>query len=79
MKRKNVKIPKGKDPASLTLEECLKLADETPDKKTGKGRFAGKAKETPAAKTKKIITKPKKTTTRKVKASDRPSIKKKNV
>ncbi len=31
--KKNVKIPKGKDPASLTLEECLELAAKAPEKK----------------------------------------------
>ena len=31
--KKNVKIPKGKDPASLTLDECIELAEKTPDKK----------------------------------------------
>ncbi len=36
---KNVKIPKGKDPKSLTLEECLELAVNAPEKK---GRFAKK-------------------------------------
>lgn len=30
--KKNVKIPKGKTPESLTLQECLELAAETPDK-----------------------------------------------
>jgi DNA topoisomerase I len=38
--KKNVKIPKGKDPASLTLEECIVLADATPEKR---GRFGRKA------------------------------------
>ena len=31
--KKNVKIPKGTEPASLTLEQCLDLAEKTPDKK----------------------------------------------
>ena len=31
--KKNVKIPKGKDPASLSLDECIELAEKTPDKK----------------------------------------------
>ena len=31
--KKNVKIPKGKDPTSLTLEECLELAAKAPEKK----------------------------------------------
>lgn len=37
--KKNVKIPKGKEPASLTLEECLELAANTPEKV---GRFGRK-------------------------------------
>ena len=39
--KKNVKIPKGKEPASLTLEECLELAANAPEKK---GRFGGTKK-----------------------------------
>ncbi len=31
--KKNVKIPKNKDPAALTLDECIELAEKTPDKK----------------------------------------------
>ena len=31
--KKNVKIPKGTEPASLTLEECLELAAKAPEKK----------------------------------------------
>ncbi|MFK7900711.1 MAG: type I DNA topoisomerase [Cyclobacteriaceae bacterium] len=31
--KKNVKIPKDKEPLDLTLEECLDLAEKTPDKK----------------------------------------------
>jgi DNA topoisomerase-1 len=34
--KKNVKIPKGKEPAELTLQECLTLAENAPEKK---GRF----------------------------------------
>src|SRR5258706_146795 len=36
--KKNVKIPKGKVPAELTLEECVTLAANAPEKK---GRFGG--------------------------------------
>ena len=45
---KNVKIPKGKDPKELTLEECLALAAEAPERRGRFGRFA-KKKEAPAA------------------------------
>jgi len=44
--KKNVKIPKGEEPAELTLERCLELAAATPDKPT-KGRFGKKAAEKP--------------------------------
>lgn len=51
--KKNVKIPKGKEPSELTLQECLDLAEATPDKK-GKGGFKKKTEATaekkPAAK-----------------------------
>ena len=40
--KKNVKIPKGTDPASLTLEECLTLAEQAPDKPS-RGGFKKKA------------------------------------
>ncbi len=39
--KKNVKIPKDKNPEQLTLEECLSLAAATPEKK---GRFVRKKK-----------------------------------
>ncbi|MBI3481620.1 MAG: type I DNA topoisomerase [Bacteroidetes bacterium] len=39
--KKNVKIPKGKVPAELTLEECVTLAANAPEKK---GRFGGRKK-----------------------------------
>lgn len=40
--KKNVKIPKDKVPADLTLEECLVLAENAPERK---GRFFRKKKE----------------------------------
>jgi DNA topoisomerase-1 len=40
--KKNVKIPKDKTPADLTLEECLILAENAPERK---GRFFRKKKE----------------------------------
>lgn len=39
--KKNVKIPKGLDPAQLSLNECKKLIEEAPDKP---GRFGRKKK-----------------------------------
>ena len=44
--KKNVKIPKGREPASLTLEECITLAANAPEKR---GRFGRKKEETPVA------------------------------
>jgi len=44
---KNVKIPKDVEPASLSLEECLKLAEEAPEKK-GRGIKAAAKKATVA-------------------------------
>ncbi|HEY3403713.1 MAG TPA: type I DNA topoisomerase [Ohtaekwangia sp.] len=43
--KKNVKIPKGKEPKDLTLEECVTLAANAPEKKGRWGRFAKKAEE----------------------------------
>jgi DNA topoisomerase-1 len=69
---KNVKIPKGKDPQSLTLEECLQLAAEAPEKKGKFGKAASKtsakgAEAKPAAK----VAKPKVT----AKAKSAPKVK----
>ncbi|HEY8402927.1 MAG TPA: type I DNA topoisomerase [Cytophagaceae bacterium] len=44
--KKNVKIPKDREPQSLTLEECLALAENAPEKKS---RFAKAKKEDTAA------------------------------
>ena len=39
--KQNVKIPKGVEPTSLTLEQCLELAkDAPPAKKAPNKRFA---------------------------------------
>jgi len=67
--KKNVKIPKGKEPAELTLEECMTLAANAPEKR---GRFFRKAapapvKEAAPAKTK-AATKAAKKTTKKASA-----------
>ncbi len=51
--KKNVKIPKGKEPAELTLEECVTLAENAPEKRGRFGRFGGaKKREEPVAKSK---------------------------
>ena len=41
--KKNVKIPKDREPEELTYEECVELAEKTPDKKGGR-RGAAKKK-----------------------------------
>jgi DNA topoisomerase I len=45
--KKNVKIPKGKVPADLTLEECVTLAENAPEKR-GRFGYAKKKEETSA-------------------------------
>jgi DNA topoisomerase I len=50
--KKNVKIPKGKDPKELTLDECLELAANAPEKR---GRFGRKAEPTPEAKKETVV------------------------
>jgi DNA topoisomerase-1 len=60
--KKNVKIPKGKVPADLTLEECITLADATPEKKGRWGRPAAAApKPETASATVTVETPPRKT------------------
>ncbi len=74
--KKNVKIPKGKDPKELTLQECITLADATPEKKGRFGRSApAKTEAAPAAKK----APPKKTAAKKVakKAAPKKAAKKK--
>lgn len=56
--KRNVKIPKDVDPASLTLDDCLRLAGDDP--------AAAKAPAKKAATTKAKADTPKKTTTKKV-------------
>ncbi|MFN8577757.1 MAG: type I DNA topoisomerase [Candidatus Sericytochromatia bacterium] len=55
---KNVKIPKGKNPQDITLEECLEWAESVPDKPSKKSKVTSKntkatTKTTKAAKTSK--------------------------
>lgn len=65
--KKNVKIPKGKEPKDLTLEECITLAANAPESKGRFGRFARK-KETPAEAPKPVVKAAKKATPKKVAA-----------
>ncbi len=61
--KKNVKIPKGKVPEELTLEECLTLAENAPEPRGRFGRFARKKE---SAEVKAASVKPeKKSTTKK--------------
>ncbi|SNR32750.1 type I DNA topoisomerase [Hymenobacter mucosus] len=71
--KKNVKIPKGEEPAGLTLERCLELAEATPDRPAKGGRFAKKAV-TPDA-TEKVDTPAKKPAAKKA-AAKKPAAKK---
>lgn len=41
--KKNIKVPKDKEPSELTLEECLALAESAPERK-GRGGFGRKSK-----------------------------------
>lgn len=67
---KNVKIPKDKDPKELTLEECVELAANAPERKGRFGRFAAKKTEAPAAEKKAPA---KKTAVKKVAAKKTPA------
>ncbi|MCW9005553.1 MAG: DNA topoisomerase I [Gammaproteobacteria bacterium] len=73
---KNAKIPKDKEPKSLTLEECEKLIAEAPERKGRKKKAAAKKK---AAPKKKAATKKKtaKKKTAKKKTAKKKSAKKK--
>jgi DNA topoisomerase-1 len=70
--KKNVKIPKGKEPAELTLEECLALAEQTPDKPV-RGGFKKKA----APETEKATAAKKKPAAKKPAATKKPAAAKK--
>ena len=38
--KENVKIPKDREPSSLTYDECLKLVEEAKSKPKRRGRFS---------------------------------------
>jgi DNA topoisomerase-1 len=65
---KNVKIPKDKEPKDLTLEECVELAANAPERKGRFGRFGAKKAAAPAAAPKA----PKKTAAKKTAAKKAP-------
>jgi DNA topoisomerase I len=58
--KKNVKIPKGKIPEELTLEECVTLAENAPEAKGRFGRFNRGAKKEVADADVAVAEKPKK-------------------
>ena len=60
--KQNVKIPKGKTPEDLNLEDCLKLAEAAPVKKGRGGKAAAPTKAETATKAKKPAKKKSKTT-----------------
>lgn len=57
--KKNVKIPKGKEPKELTLEECVELAANAPEKRGRFGRYSkpAAAAATPAVKKPRAVAK----------------------
>jgi DNA topoisomerase-1 len=63
--KKNVKIPKGREPASLTLEECVTLAENAPERR---GRWGRASSSRPAVKEPplKQLAKPEKTAAKEV-------------
>ena len=48
---KNVKVPKDQEPVALTLEECVKMIAEAPEKKTWDRGKKAAAKKAPEKKT----------------------------
>lgn len=65
----NVKIPKGREPESITLEECLTWAEESPKWKIAKAKAEKEAANKSKAKTKKPATKKATSTTTAKKAT----------
>lgn len=56
--KRNLKIPKGTEPAELTYEAILQIAADTPDKPTGRGGFKKAAPKAPAAEKAPAVKKP---------------------
>lgn len=56
--KRNLKIPKGTEPAELTYEAILQIAADTPDKPTGRGGFKKAAAKAPAAEKAPAVKKP---------------------
>lgn len=63
---KNARVPKDREPETLTLEECEALLEAAPDRRRGKKKAAAKKTEAKKATAKKAVTK-KKTTKKKAK------------
>jgi DNA topoisomerase-1 len=78
--KKNVKIPKGKEPSELTLEECVTLAANAPEKRGRFNRFARKeATPVKSAPAEKIASKKKSAPAKKVVATKKVTPAKKTV
>ena len=73
--KKNVKIPKDREPASLTLEECVTLAENAPERRGRWGRAAASAKASPA-KSVQVKTAPAKAPVKKAAAVKKTAVKK---
>ncbi len=73
--KKNAKIPKDRDPKSLTLDECLALLEAAPEKKAGRGKTASKTTSKTASKASpaKAATKPRAKATTEPAAEKKPA------
>lgn len=66
--KKNAKIPKDKEPAALSLEECVALLAAAPDKKPARGKTAAKSAAKAPAKAKETKAKEPKAATKTTRA-----------